>query len=312
MSADSGTIFDFQGFSIYDGPGCRTSIFLKGCMLRCQWCQNPEGQEIYPEPMLDTSKCLLEGECKKVCPTGAIEIEQKNKSLAIDRRKCVVCKDQPCKEVCDTEALRIAGYKITLDEVMRRVTRDRKYWGQGGGVTLTGGEPLVQSEFAREILKRCNERFIHTAIETEGFVPWENIEQSMPYLDWLFFDIKHLDLEVHKRVTGHDNTLVLENIRKIASQFKNRLIIRMVVVPNVNDSDEYAKMFVEFVESLDRKQLEVNLLPLHHLAKEKYKMLGREYFVKILDVPSRENLAHLKTIFDKNKVTCYVGEDTPF
>ncbi|MGV8122118.1 MAG: glycyl-radical enzyme activating protein [Candidatus Xenobiia bacterium LiM19] len=310
MSSVSGIIFDFQGFSIYDGPGCRSLIFLKGCVLRCEWCANPEGQEIYPVPMFEPSKCLHGGECARVCEHHAIKID--NNTLTIDREKCADCRDRKCAEPCTTEALKIAGYKVTVDELMQKITRDRKYWGKGGGITLTGGEPFFQHEFAYELLKKCSEKYIHTAVETEGCVPWESIEKSIEYVDWMFFDIKHIDPVIHKKITGHDNTEILDNLKRIAGQFKNRLIIRMVAVPGVSDSDEYIQSFINFLKGLGRKQLEVNILPLHHLAREKYKMLGREYFTETLDIPGNEKFQRINGIFDKNGMICYIGGDTPF
>jgi len=311
MNNMTGEIFDIQGFSVYDGPGCRTLIFLKGCTLRCKWCANPESNETFPVPMFDPSKCLLGGECIEVCPHGAIKIIN-NEKLTIDRKKCYNCKEALCHEVCDTGAIRIAGYHITIDEVLKKVDRDRKYWGRGGGITLTGGEPFLQHEFAYELLKSLHEKIIHTAVETCGNVPWENIRKSLPYLDWIFLDIKHMDPTIHKEKTKCDNSRILENLKSIASEFEGRIVVRMVIIPGINDDDKNVLEFATFIKNLNRPDIAVNLLPLHHLAKEKYHMLEQEYFSKSLEIPDKEEMEHKKDIVSSLGIKCYIGSDTPF
>lgn len=310
MTAPTGVIFDIEGYSVYDGPGCRTVAFLKGCALKCKWCANPESSTPYPIPMFDVSKCLFGGECAHVCPHGAITIGEG--TFEINRSKCTDCTTKECAEVCDTGALRIAGYAIDADALIERLERDRKYWGPKGGITLTGGEPFLQHEFVHHILKTCYEKYIHTAVETSGKVPWQNYEPSLEYIDWIFFDLKHIDPDRHKEGTTKDNHLVLENLRKLASIFPNRLILRTVIIPDYNDSDEYISRFIAFVKSLGREQLEVNILPLHHLAREKYKLLDKEYFSKTLDVPGNDKMEHIQNLFVEQGIDCYTGGDTPF
>jgi glycyl-radical enzyme activating protein len=310
VSSATGTIFDIQGFSVYDGPGCRTLIFLKGCPMRCKWCENPEGRHSYREPMYDKEKCLFGGECERACPYNAISI--KNNVLTIERDKCKNCNQYSCAEVCDTGALKIAGYRISVDELMTRIDRERNYWGAKGGITLTGGEPFLQADFTFEILKRCHEKYINTAIETCANVPWENIEKSLDFIDWMFFDIKHMEIKKHKQGTGCSNYLIKKNFIHIAEKFEQRLIARMVIIPGYNDSDEYVKKFAEFINGTGRKQKEVNILPLHHLAREKFKMLDKEYFSKSLEVPSKTKLKQVKDIIESFGIKCYIGENTPF
>lgn len=310
MSQIRGTIFDIQGFSVYDGPGCRTMIFIKGCPMKCKWCENPEGRETYPVPMYNKSKCLYGGACKHVCPYNAISI--RNSTLNIDRKKCKKCEKHYCEEVCDTGALKISGYMISVDELIKKIDRDRKYWGDGGGITLTGGEPFSQPEFTYEILRQCHEKYIHTAVETCGNVLWENIRKTLSFIDWIFFDIKHLDLVRHKVGTGCCNTGIIKNLLKLAEEFKQRLIMRMVIIPGYNDSDKHIIKFAKLINSTNRRQKEVNILPVHNLAKEKYNMLEEDYSYKKLSGITGGKLEKVRSIIQSFGIKCYIGGNTPF
>ena len=310
MIKECGTIFDIQGFSVHDGPGSRTVVFLNGCSLDCNWCANPEGKYAYPIPLYNAVKCNFDSACANICSYAAITVL--DKSLVIDRERCKKCTEYLCVEECCTSALRIAGYNKTLDEVFEIIQRDRQYWGADGGITLTGGEPFFQPVYANELLKRCYSSYIHTAIETCGNVPWQHIESSLPYLDWIFFDIKHLNSEKHIEGTGRDNKLILENIRRISSDFSGRLIFRMTVIPAYNDSEQHAADMAGFLFALPGNTKEINLLPVHHLAKEKYKMLGQNYFDESLKTVSSKKMESLKTVFKAKGVECYIGDDTPF
>ena len=306
----SGTIFDIQGFSIHDGPGCRTLIFLKGCSLNCKWCSNPEGKEVYPVPMYNESKCLLDGACVKACSKDAISLEKN--VLKIDKRKCASCYDRNCAEECSTGALKIAGYQISVDSLLKKIQRDRQYWGQEGGITLTGGEPFYQHEFATEILTRCHEGYIHTAVETCGNIPWPVYKNALKFIDWMFYDIKHIDNSKHIENTGADNSLILDNAYKLAKCFDGKLVFRTTIIPGFNDSKEDITKLALFLKELPRENKEINILSLHHLAKEKYKMLGEKYFSKNLDTPSEKNLEQIKGIFNSFEIKCYINSDTPF
>jgi pyruvate formate lyase activating enzyme len=303
-------IFDIQGFSVHDGPGSRTVVFLNGCTLNCNWCANPEGRFAYPVPLYNSSKCNFDSACVNVCPNKAISIQ--SKLLFIDREKCLDCREYLCAEECCSGALRIAGYKKSLDEVFKIIQRDRQYWGADGGITLTGGEPFFQSEFTHELLKRCYSSYIHTAVETCGNVPWEHIENSLAYLDWMFFDIKHLSSKKHAEGTGYENKLILENIRRISADFCGRLIFRMTVIPDYNDSEQHVAELAGFLNALPGKTKEINLLPIHHLAKEKYKMLDLEYFDESLRTVSNKKMKSLKIVLKSKGIECYIGDDTPF
>ncbi len=310
MEQLKGNIFDVQGFSVHDGPGCRTLIFLKGCTLKCKWCSNPEGQSSYLIPMYNKEKCILDGSCIKSCPNKAISIF--NNELVINRKLCSNCETQICAEKCTTGALRIAGLSITLNELIGKVEHDRQYWGDQGGITLTGGEPLMHHAFATELLKRCYNKYIHTAIETCGDVKWDIYKEAIKYLDWIFLDIKFFDKEKHIAYAGTSNEQILNNARKLAENFKGRLIFRTVIVPGYNTNHKDITELATFLSSLNRPDTEVNILPVHHLSKEKYRMLDLKYYIDNLKIPSNVEMEKIKSIFESYNLKCYIGNNTPF
>jgi pyruvate formate lyase activating enzyme len=303
-----GTIFDIQGFSVHDGPGCRTLIFFKGCTLQCAWCSNPEGLELFPEPLYQRLKCNFDLLCVEACEAKAIT--KKEDTLAFDRDLCRDCKTYDCIHACCTGALKKGGYIMSLEELYSRIIRDRQYWGRGGGVSLTGGEPFLQPEFAEALLRRCYESYIHTVVETCGNVPWENIRRSMPYTDWIFYDIKHPDSDKHRLMTGAGNSRILENARRLAGEFKDRIVFRCPVIPGFNDDDETIDGISGFLTSIGRKEL--NILPLHHLGREKYDLLGMKYYTVDFSMSAREDLLRIQSRYLSNGINCYIGSDTPF
>ena len=301
---------DVQGFSVTDGPGCRTIGFLQGCPLRCNWCANPEGIDPHPVPLLMASTCDLCGDCAGACPYGAVSAD--GPAVAIDRDICAGCETFPCVNACSRGALEIAGYEVELDQLMRILQRDRRYWGASGGVTLTGGEPLFQRSFATQLLRRCSESYIHTAVETCGYAAWPAYADCLPHLDWNFFDIKHVDDDRHLGAAGRSNDLILSNARRLAESFDGRLVFRTPVIPGLNDSDRDMRDLADFVAHLPRPDLEINLLPIHHYSREKYRKLGQAYPMPDLSIPTPEQLARAAQVFDDAGVTCYVGSETPF
>ncbi|HTX87347.1 MAG TPA: glycyl-radical enzyme activating protein [Bacteroidales bacterium] len=305
---NGGFIFDIQGFSLHDGPGCRTLIFLKGCSLHCEWCSNPEGIRPFPEPLYNPSKCLLDDLCIRACPSSAIT--RSGNVLEIDREPCRTCTGFYCAEACCSSALKKGGDFISTRELMRKINRDRQYWGASGGITLTGGEPFVQPEFTRDILKTCYDSLIHTAVETCGNVPWADIEMSLPWLEWIFYDLKHMDPDQHKAMTGSGNRRILANAKKLAQEFPGRLVFRMPVIPGYNDDPSHLKRMAEFIASTGKE--EINLLPLHHLGREKHSLTGRAYYTQEYSVPSRIDLTGIQDLFTSTGITCYIGSDTPF
>ena len=344
-----GTLFDIQGFSVHDGPGCRTLIFLKGCSLRCCWCSNPEGITPVQEPLYQSSKCTFDLLCAGACKQKAISVstasvvdpgmgaatpsdntvsikgkpvpdarsDQRDGAetnapvqLIFDRTRCAACTTRECLAACCTGALRLGGYKMTTDELFHRISRDRPYWGDRGGITLTGGEPFAQPRFVAQFLKKCYDAFIHTAAETCGNVPWNSISDSLPFLDWIFFDLKHMDPEVHHTRTGSTNHHILHNALQLSSRFEGRLIFRLPVIPGFNDDCENIDLTAEFLQKTGRK--EINILPLHHLGREKYALTGRSYDAGTFKIPSKEDLVEIRKRFTDRGIACYIGSDTPF
>jgi glycyl-radical enzyme activating protein len=304
----SGYIFDVQGLSVHDGPGCRTSVFLSGCPLNCLWCANPEGISLRPVPIHFVSKCISCNNCINLCQKNAIKIEDSR--LVISRELCLDCENKSCISECYEDALKLSGYKITITKLMSIIKRDRQFWGEEGGITLTGGEPLLQISFAKEILMQCHESYIHTAIETCGNIPFRNFQQVIPYLDWIFYDLKHFDTNAHLFGTTANNSLILENAKRLAYEFGNRLIFRLPLIPNFNDSHENIKSIISFLKEVGRN--EINLLPFHHLGKEKYTALNKEYRGLNYPTPTNNDLLKIKGVFADNMINCYIGSDTPF
>lgn len=251
---------------------------------------------------------MLCGNCMKSCALEAIHIEEGRHE--IQRGFCVECTDPTCLQECYTDALKLGGYKISVEDLMRKIQRDRPFWGQHGGVTLTGGEPLLQIDFAKSILARCHDSYIHTAIETCGNIPWEHFEQVIPYTDWIFFDLKQMEPDQHKKGTGSGNSMILKNARQLADQFQGRLIFRLPLVPGFNDSKENIESAISFAKKIGRK--EIQLLPLHHLGREKYSTLGLEYQANDYSNPTGESIVEVQEMMKASGVHCYIGGEAPY
>ena len=268
---DQGIIFNIQRYSIHDGPGIRTTVFLKGCPLRCLWCQNPESQILKPEIFLDRGRCTRCGKCMAVCPTGATHLSEG--SPAIERNACTGC--GKCVAICPNEARRLAGRNVTVDEVMRHVLRDVKFYeNSGGGVTLSGGEPTAQPDFALSILKKCKEAGLHTALDTCGYASWTVLKKLLDQTDLVLFDIKHMDPRTHHEATGKDNRLILSNAKRIADHKPIR--IRVPLIPGFNDAPEQVRAIVAFVKQ-ELNSVPIDLLSYNRLGESKYDLLGRDY-----------------------------------
>ena len=295
-----GIVFDIQRFSIHDGPGIRTIIFLKGCPLRCRWCSNPESQKMKPELMYRSDQCIRCGSCFKVCKVGAINLD---KEYIVDRDKCTSCGE--CVLVCPSSALLMKGKTMTVEEVIKEARKDSiQYYRSDGGITLSGGEALVQSEFAKELFKACKAQGWHTAIETEGYANEEVIRDVMPYVDLVMLDIKSVDPKKHVEFTGVDNKTILRNA-KIIQEITNT-VIRIPVIPEFNASREEITDIIKFVKTLPNVK-KVHLLPYHRYGENKYKLLNREYEMKDTKELSDDYKSELKQIVESYGLECQIG-----
>jgi len=284
---DQGLIFNIQKFSLHDGPGIRTTVFMKGCPLRCEWCCNPESVKIHPEIMLFDMRCIKCGQCIAACPKGAITIVDEKK--IINWEKCDQC--QKCAEVCPSGGIETIGKYISCDELVKEIEKDRQFYNSsGGGVTFSGGEPLLQWEFVLAMLKRCKAKNIHTCLDTTGYASWEILEKIIPYVDLVLYDIKHLDADCHRERTVVDNQLILENLAKVVQ--KTMVWLRIPLIPGYNDSRDHLKKVGKFASALGVAK--ISLLPYHCWGEQKYDQLGRVYSAKGVLPPGEEDMEKYK------------------
>lgn len=272
-----GCIFNIQRYSLHDGPGIRTLVFLKGCPLRCSWCSNPESQYSHRELAYNSQKCIgIEscGRCMRACPQEAIEPVEENK-IRIDRKKCQEC--FTCSEACPTKAFSVFGVKMSVDEVLNVVEEDSLFYARsGGGITISGGEPLMQGEFSYALLSEAKKRRIKTAMETCGFADWEKLAQACSVLDHILYDIKCIDPDKHEKFTGVRNNVILDNFNKVCDHFPDLpKLVRTPLIAGFNDTEADVRKIVGFIKG--KPNVGYELLPGHHLGKPKYEYLGRKY-----------------------------------
>jgi len=288
-----GMLLNIQRFSVHDGPGIRTLVFMKGCPLRCSWCSNPESQSREPELGFFQIKCVQCGKCVEACPLGAVTLSSDGE-IATDRKICDNC--GKCVEACSYEAREMAGEWVTVEYLLAEVEKDRDFYSNsGGGVTVGGGEPTYQPDFVREFLKECQENWLHTAIETCGHAPWKNLEGILEYVDYVLCDIKHMDPAVHKRITGVSNKLILSNIKKIVSNQAQPIIIRVPIIPGLNDAETNIRATAEFVSGLEKVE-GIELLPYHRLGISKYEQFDKPYPLRELIAPEVDHMEKLEAI----------------
>lgn len=298
-----GTVFNIQKFSIHDGPGVRTTVFLKGCPLSCKWCHNPESLSRNTQLVRYPERCTLCGNCAEVCPTGAFTMPSKDE-LVYDITKCDAC--GKCVDVCYYEALEIAGKTMTVEEVMNVIERDEVFYETSeGGVTFSGGEPLYQPDFLKELAKACKVKGYHVAVDTSGFTYWSNIEKIVNYVDLFLFDIKGVNNETHKKYVGVSNELILENLKKLDKKNVD-IFIRMPLAKDINDSDEDIKLALDLFRNLKNIK-QVNLLEYHSMGMEKYSRIGKEYELTGKEKPTPERIEAIKTMFEKENYKVVLG-----
>lgn len=278
MEVCKGNIFDIQHYSIHDGPGIRTLVFFKGCALRCQWCANPESQHFDAELGMKKENCIG-GDCllcQRVCPAQAVFFPGCG-SVQINWKRCTQC--LKCVEICPAKALERYGDMRTIEDVMKEVRKDADFYHGKGGVTLSGGEALLQPKFAEALLLACKEEGYHTAIETCGYAPWKNAQRVFVLCDYIMFDIKSLDDPQHQKFTGVSNRTILDNFRHLVEMFPQKKIkVRTPVIPGFNDDVENIRKIIEFLQQ-NAPQVEYELLKYHSYGANKYKGLGRAYLM---------------------------------
>ncbi|NLG33362.1 MAG: glycyl-radical enzyme activating protein [Syntrophomonadaceae bacterium] len=264
----TGIITDIQRFSINDGPGIRTTVFLKGCPLKCLWCHNPETKNHFPEIGFRPVKCIGCGKCIEICPIpGAISVPGKDR---INQSLCIKC--FKCSEACPSGALETIGRTVSVDDIISEVVKDLPFYkNSGGGMTVSGGEPLAQADFTAELLRVAQMKGINTCLDTSGYATITAWEKVFPYVNVVLFDIKHLDPAMHKKWVGVANDIILSNLKEVASKVPVRL--RIPLIPGVNDTEQYIREVGDLALSLKIKYCDI--IPYHDYALSKYKMLGR-------------------------------------
>lgn len=284
-----GMVFNIQKYSIHDGPGTRTLIFLKGCPLRCRWCSNPESQSVRPEALFEPERCVSCGLCAEACPQGLHRITAEGH--VVERGACLGC--GRCADACLNGALQITGREMTVEEVLETVMQDAAfYWASGGGVTLSGGEATGQPNFCRALLAACRDNGVHTALETCGHAAPEVMEALAPHVDLFLYDIKQMDDDKHKRLTGVGKRLIQANLRRLWDMGKETLI-RMPLIPSLNDGAAEVQAALRMVREAARggaRVRGVELLPYHRYGERKYAQLGQGYALADLEGYTEEEL----------------------
>ena len=283
----TGIVFNIQKYSVHDGPGIRTIVFTKGCPLSCRWCSNPESQMLKPQMAFNATRCIGTDKCHyciPACPYQAIKAE--GNALNIDCTHCNECESIACSKACPAGSIITYGQTRTVEDVLNAVAQDAIFYTRsGGGMTISGGEPLFQKEFAIALLREARRRRIKTAIETCGCYEWERLEEAAPLLNNVLYDVKHTDTEKHKWATGVGNELILSNLKKLLETFPELPVqVRTPVIPGFNDDEETARSIGKLLKGYSNVTYEA--LPYHRLGTQKYAFLGREYPMGEVSLPA--------------------------
>ena len=301
----SGLVSNIQFFNLHDGAGIRTLVFLKGCPLKCRWCSNPEAINPGYELGLNRTLCNNCGKCLEVCTENALFLDDAG-TLQVDRERCTVCGE--CVSVCLPEALTVYGKKMSAQEVFEEVRRDEIFYqGTGGGVTISGGEPLNQPHFLGAILKLCQEAGIHTCFETSGFARPEVLATILPFTDHVLFDLKHMDSAVHKELTGQPNEIILKNAKTVADS-GTPVLFRMPLIPGLNDSQENIQQTAQFIAGLGKESAQgVELMPYHRMGAGKYETLDKPYMMNGIKPSDPTHVESIRKRFDDLGSKCTVS-----
>lgn len=300
LNPTQGLIFNTQRFSIHDGPGIRTTVFMKGCPLTCDWCSNPESQDPFPTLMARDIACTGCGGCVDACPQGAISLHDTVRRIDWDR--CDRCLQ--CAAACLYDSLKVCGERVTVDHLLRQVLKDSAFYrNSGGGVTVSGGEPLMQADFVAVFLEQCKEAGLHTALDTTGYTAWSAMSSVLHFVDLVLFDVKHLDSAVHEHTTGVPNETILENLSKTVAV--TPVWLRVPLIEGFNDADEHIRAVALLGRELGVEK--ISLLPYHEGGRNKCEQIGRSYRCATATTPGDRCVERAKNIIEAEWVRVSVG-----
>ncbi len=300
---ESGLIFDIKRYSINDGPGIRVTVFFKGCNLNCAWCHNPESISHRVQKLYSENRCIGCSTCVEYCPENACYLTPNG--IVTDPDKCTVC--GKCAEVCPTTASEISGRIETTENILKIIQKETVFMDSSeGGVTFSGGEPLLQPKFLFELLDECGRKGIHRAVDTAGLVKTELIMEAAEKTDLFLYDLKMMDSGLHKKWTGVDNEIILKNL-KLLSEKGSEINIRIPLIAGVNDDGKNIEETASFVKSLAGRPKKINILPYHNIAQQKYKKLGKEFNSQNLEEPNKENIRNIVSFFNSCGIEALIG-----